>query len=70
MGARVKAAAVDGLIVGVKWGVTLLVITVLQSWWAGDYALVRSAARNGQIAFNTLQQMAQQQAAAQKARMP
>ena len=59
----VKDAASAGLVIGVKAGTALLVIAACLAFAAGDYKSVREAARNGQIAFNTLQQMAQQQAA-------
>lgn len=64
----VQAAAAAGVLVGVKAGVALLIIAACLALAAGDYASVRVAARNGQAAFNTLQQLAEQQQKAQAAK--
>ena len=57
---QVKAAAVEGLLFGVKWGIALLVIGLLNVAWMGDYGVVRERATNGQRAFEHLLQQSQQ----------
>ena len=60
--ARLKAAAEDAVIAGVKCAIVLLVVVVAFGWLLNDYRLVRQAAFNGQQVYNALR--AQQQAAA------
>ena len=43
MWSRLKAAAAEGLILGVKYGVALLVLAFLLLWAVGDYATVRGS---------------------------
>ncbi len=63
--ASLKTAAREGLLLGVKYGVVLLVLGFLILWALGDYAITRQRAVNGQMAFEAIQR-AQQQAAAPK----
>lgn len=59
---RVRQAATDGLVVGVKYSIALVVVAFVLTWALGDYAIVRQRALHGQIAFETLQQRASQPA--------
>lgn len=54
MRARVTAAAVDGLVFGVKWGIAVLVIALLNFAWAGDYRQTRQEAHAGQLMFDSV----------------
>ena len=57
MWARVKEAAEDGLVFGVKALVFLLVLLFGLSWFLGDYTLVRQRAMNGQWAAEQVQRL-------------
>lgn len=60
---RLKQAAAEGLVLGVKWGIALLVVGFLVLWAANDYSVVRARAEHGQAAFEYIQKATQQQAA-------
>ncbi len=66
MMASLKTAAREGLLLGVKYGVVLLVLGFLILWALGDYAITRARATNGQMAFEAIQRAQQQRAAAPK----
>ena len=51
MWARLKTAAEAGLLLGVKWGLAVILTLWSISWVLGDYNLVRQRAENGQRAF-------------------
>ena len=53
---RLRDAAADGVVLGVKWGLALLLALFSVSWALGDYNQVRQRALNGQQAFEFLQQ--------------
>jgi hypothetical protein len=61
---RLRAAAEEGLVLGVKWAIALAAILLGVSLTLGDYNLVRQRAYNGQLAFEALQRVQQQQAPA------
>jgi hypothetical protein len=44
MGDRLRQALADGVVLGVKLGITLLVVAFVISWAAGDYLVTRGAA--------------------------
>ena len=58
MWSDVKAAARDGILVGVKYGIAAALVLAAVSWMLGDYTTVRQRAHNGQVAFEFLQQQA------------
>lgn len=58
----VKDAGREGIVLGVKWSVVLLIVGSALLWLAGDYRIVRQQAQNGQRAFQALSQAAAQQA--------
>lgn len=60
-----RQAAHDGLILGVKWAVAILVMAAALALVAGDYGVVRRQSQNGQRAFDALVQWQQRQAAPQ-----
>lgn len=53
---RFKVAAVDGLVLGVKWAIALGVVLFVVSWLVRDYDLTRARAQNGQLAYETFKQ--------------
>ena len=59
---RLKDAAVEGLVFGVKWGVAIVVLAVILSLLMGDYAITRQRAMNGQQAFDAIVRSQQPQA--------
>lgn len=59
--ARVKQAAEEGALVGIKIVVVLAIVTAALSVILGDYAIVRQRAMNGQQAFEFIQKMQTQQ---------
>lgn len=61
---RVKYAAEEGLLLGVKWALTVALVLLGVSYLLNDYGIVRQRAQNGQAAFEFLQQ---QEIARQKA---
>lgn len=61
---RVKTASVEGLVLGVKWGVALLVWGFLILWALHDYNTVRQRALHGQEAYEFIQKVQAQQAPA------
>lgn len=48
---RLKQASVDGLVLGVKWAIFVAVLGVALLLIAGDYAVIRGRALNGQVAY-------------------
>ena len=52
----VIAAARAGLLLGVKWAVVVLLVSLTLGALAQDYLVVRQQARHGQQAFQYLQQ--------------
>ena len=53
---RLKTAAADGAVLGVKWAMVLMVLAMMAAVILGDYSLVRQRAANGQQAFDFIQQ--------------
>ncbi len=51
---RLKQAASDGLVLGVKGAVALVVVALAVMLFLGDYSVVRQRALNGQKAFEFL----------------
>jgi hypothetical protein len=51
---RVKVAAADGLVLGIKWGLAAAGFAVVVLLFLGDYAVVRGRATNGQAAYEAL----------------
>lgn len=67
---KLKRAAIDGLVFGVKWGVVLVVLAMITLVFVGDYQTTRARAFNGQAAFEFIakaQQDASRQATPQQA---
>lgn len=60
---QLRQAAADGLIVGVKWAVAILVVAAAFALVAGDYGAVRRQSANGQRAFDALMQWQSRQQA-------
>ena len=58
MRARLKQAAEEAIILGVKWSLIVALILLTVSWLLGDYKTVRQRALNGQQAFEYLRQQA------------
>ena len=58
-----KAAACEGTLLGVKYGVALLILAAVLLLLAGDYNVVRERALNGQIAFEKIDRAEKQMAA-------
>ena len=58
---RLSEAAQSGIVIGVKYGIALVLMLLSVSWILGDYQAVRERARNGQAAFEFLQQQVQRQ---------
>ena len=58
---RLRQAATDGLVLGVKYGVALAVLAAVILLCLGDYGVTRQRAYNGQLAHEYLQKMVQQQ---------
>lgn len=56
---RIQNAAVEGLVIGVKWGVVFVVLAIAVSILLGDYAVTRN---NANFAANVLREMATKQA--------
>jgi len=52
---RLKVAAEEGILIGVKWALALAAILLTVSYLLNDYGIVRSRAANGQLAFEYLQ---------------
>ena len=48
---RLKQASIDGLVLGVKWAIFVAVLGAALLLIAGDYAVVRGRALNGQAAY-------------------
>lgn len=63
---EIKAAARDGLILGVKLGTALAIVGVVLTWALGDYFTVRQRALHGQQAYEYLQRQQAARAAPQK----
>ena len=61
---RLSAALQEGLVLGVKWGVALLVVGFLILWALKDYGTVRQRALHGQEAFEFIQKVQAQAAQA------
>lgn len=61
---RLKAAAIEGIVVGVKIGCALVAILVIAGWFLGDYAVTKANASKGAAVW---QEMQRQQAERQKA---
>lgn len=53
---RLRIAATDGLVFGVKWAIVFVVFALAAAAVLGDYTVVRQRAFNGQVAFEYLQQ--------------
>lgn len=64
---RLKSAAVDGIVLGVKWALVGLLALFALSWALGDYGILRQRAMNGQRAFEFIQQQVE---AAKSQRQP
>ena len=62
---RIKLAAIDALVFGVKWAIVLLVFGAAALLIAGDYMVVRQRAYNGQAAFEFIEKQLEAQKAAQ-----
>jgi hypothetical protein len=56
---RLREAAVDGLVLAIKYGVVVLVVGSLMVLIAQDYWSVRQSARQGAAAFAFIQQQLQ-----------
>jgi len=54
---RLGQAAADGLVLGVKWSVALVIVAIALAVLAGDYQTTRA---NAAFAAQTLQQLLQQ----------
>ncbi len=67
MWTRLKTAAQDGLVFGVKWGVGLGIPLFLVLWALHDYNIVRQRAEHGQMAYEFIQKAQQAQATQPKA---
>lgn len=66
---RIVDAVESGIIFGIKWGISLLVVGLLNLAWMGDYRAVREGAAHGEAAYQVILK-AQQQAAAQQQQPP
>lgn len=63
---RLKGAAQEGILIGVKWAIVLGILGFVVIWAFRDYSIVRARATNGQAAFEFIQKaQAQQQKAVQ-----
>lgn len=62
---RLKQAAVDALVFGVKWAIVLLVFGAAALLVVGDYLVVRQRAYNGQAAFEYISKQLEAQKTAQ-----
>lgn len=67
---RLKAAIGDGVILATKVAIVLGVLVLTMSYLLGDYNVVRHRARNGQAAFEYIQQIQAQQAKRAKPEAP
>lgn len=56
MWSDLKAAAREGIVLGVKYGLAAMLVIVAVSFLLGDYQVVRGRAYNGQVAFEWIQQ--------------
>ena len=65
---RLRDAAEDGLLLGVKYALAVGLILVGVSYVLGDYLVIRQRAANGQMAFEFLQK--QQQVLQRAAQQP
>ena len=61
---RVKDAAEDGLVLGVKIAVVALCLVTALAWFLGDYNSVRQLAQHGEAAYQAILKAQQQQQAA------
>ena len=61
MWARCRTAAQEGTVLGVKYGIAVLLTIWAVAWLLGDYSVVRQRALNGQHAFEYIQRVIQQQ---------
>jgi len=59
----IKSAAVDGVVLGVKYGIAAVLIVIAVSWLLGDYGVTRQRAAAGQRAYDALVKQAQQKPA-------
>lgn len=57
----IKQAARAGVLDGVRWGITAVIVVIALSWLLGDYAVVRQRSQNGQAAFEFIQRQVQAQ---------
>lgn len=68
---RLSVVAQEGVLIGVKWMIALILMLWAVSWSLGDYNIVRQRALSGQQAFDFIQQqLAAQKAAAAKGPQP
>ena len=54
MWSEIKQAARQGVLLGVQYGIAVLLVLIAISWFVGDYSTVRQRALNGQQAFEFL----------------
>lgn len=58
---RLKAAAADAVVIGVKWAIIAALVLYAVSLTLGDYLIVRQRAYNGQLAYEAIEAARQQQ---------
>ena len=59
--ARLRTAAEAGILFGVKWGIVLVGLSMIGRYVAGDYEIVRGRSYNGQLAYEWMLRVQQQQ---------
>jgi hypothetical protein len=60
MWSQFRLAAIEGVLLGVKWGLVVLIVLVVFSLWSGlvsDYNLTKQRALNGEAAAEKLDQL-------------
>lgn len=54
---RLKVAAEEGIVLGVKWGIVIVLVCMAVVFALGDYNIVRQRAANGQQAWEFIQKV-------------
>lgn len=56
---RLRIAAEEGILLGVKYGLALVIILSITAWGLGDYQQTRVGARQGAAAYQEVLRQAQ-----------
>jgi len=67
---RIVDAVESGIIFGIKWGISLLVVGLLNFAWMGDYWSIRQMALHGEQIYQMVLQQQQAQKAAARPQEP